>query len=226
MRPFAARLHPAVPYAGPFVVFVALLALLPHLALPPRVSLAVWLAGPAAALLLLSRDVLDLRPTRPGWSVAVGVGVFAVWVGPDLLWPAWRNTVLFRNFLAGQAQSSLPAEALADPWSIALRIARAVLVVPVVEELFWRGWLMRWIADADFRRLPPGHYERRSFWVVAVLFALEHGPYWDVGLVAGVIYNWWMVRTKCLGDLIAAHAVTNACLCWFVVAGGRWQYWL
>jgi CAAX prenyl protease-like protein len=92
--------------------------------------------------------------------------------------------------------------------------------------LFWRGWLMRWIANPDFRRLPLGHFDRRAFWVVAALFAVEHGSYWDVGLAAGVLYNWWMVRTRRLSDLILAHAVTNACLCAYVIAAGKWEYWL
>jgi hypothetical protein len=35
-----------------------------------------------------------------------------------------------------------------------------------------------------------------------------------------------MVRTRNLGDLILAHAVTNACLCAWVLATGRFEYWL
>ena len=59
----------------------------------------------------------------------------------------------------------------------------------------------------------------------AALFAVEHGPYWDVGLATGILYNWWMVRTKSLGDLILAHGITNACLSLYVVAAGKWEYW-
>ena len=44
------------------------------------------------------------------------------------------------------------------------------------------------------------------------------GSYWDVGLITGVLYNWWMVRTRSLADCIVAHAVTNACLAIYVVA--------
>ncbi len=61
---------------------------------------------------------------------------------------------------------------------------------------------------------------------MALAFASEHGPYWDVGLLAGILYNWWMLRTKSLGDLICAHAVTNACLSLFVITAGKWEYWL
>lgn len=65
-----------------------------------------------------------------------------------------------------------------------------------------------------------------AFWIVALLFASEHGSYWDVGLATGIIYNAWMVRTKSLGDLILTHAVTNLCLSLYVIAAGKWEYWL
>ena len=59
----------------------------------------------------------------------------------------------------------------------------------------------------------------------ALLFASEHGAMWDVGLAAGLLYNFWMRRTRSLGDLILAHAVTNACLSAYVLSRGRWEYW-
>ncbi len=218
--------HPALPYVGPFVVFIALLAVMPKLGLEGRVGLALWLVVPAAAIVAWSRGVLEFRPARPWLSIAMGIGVFVIWIAPDTLIPGWRQSVLFQNAIVGAAKSSLAADTLADPWSLALRSVRAILLVPILEELFWRGWLMRWIAEPDFRKLPLGHYESRSFWLVAVLFALEHGSYWDVGLAAGVAYNWWMVKTRRLSDLILAHAVTNASLCAYVVKTGRWEYWL
>ena len=71
----------------------------------------------------------------------------------------------------------------------------------------------------------PAHAPQ-AFWFTAVLFASEHGAFWDVGLAAGILYNWWMIRTRSLADCILAHAVTNGCLAAYVVAGGHWQYWL
>ncbi len=65
-----------------------------------------------------------------------------------------------------------------------------------------------------------------SFWVGSALFASEHGPYWEVGLIAGVAYNWWMCRTKSLADCILTHAVTNGCLSAYVLMTGEWRYWL
>ena len=92
--------------------------------------------------------------------------------------------------------------------------------------LFWRAWLMRWLINPNIHKVALGAYSAQAFWIVAVLFASEHGSYWDVGLIAGVIYNWWMIRTRNLWDCIIAHAVTNAILAWYVIGAGQWQYWL
>jgi CAAX prenyl protease-like protein len=172
------------------------------------------------------RPALDLRVRHLAATVAIGVAVFALWVAPDLLIPGYRRFRLFDNVVTGRAATSLSASATIDWPVLALRMIRAVVIVPIVEELFWRAWLMRWLIDSDFQKVPLGKYTAFSFWTVAVLFASEHGPYWDVGLVAGIIYNWWMVRTRSLGDLILAHAVTNFVLSAYVIAAGKWEYWL
>jgi uncharacterized protein len=215
-----------VPYILPFAVFLGFLAAAPHLGLSPRVLLAVWPAVVAASLWAFSRKAFSFRCVSPVLSILVGIGVFAIWVAPDLLFPSWRQHWLFQNALTGGVKTSVLPEAYSDTLALWLRSLRAILIVPVVEELFWRGWLMRWIINPNFSEVKLGAYTAASFWGVAVLFALEHGPYWEVGFLAGAIYNGWMVRTKSLGDLILAHAVTNACLCLFVVLTGRWEYWL
>jgi len=74
--------------------------------------------------------------------------------------------------------------------------------------------------------VPVGQYRALSFWAVALLFAAEHGPYWEVGLMAGVAYNWWCVRTRNLADCILAHAVTNGLLAGYVLLCDQWQFWL
>ena len=79
---------------------------------------------------------------------------------------------------------------------------------------------------AKFPVGPLGTYSASAMWISAILFASEHGPYWEVGLIAGLLYNFWMVKTKSLGDCIFAHAVTNGVLSLFVIATGRWEYWL
>jgi CAAX prenyl protease-like protein len=207
-------------------VFLGLLALHSLIAIPDLADQVMRLTIMTIVLLWIARPVLDFRTRRAGASVLIGIVVFALWIGPDLVFPGYRHHVIFENAVMGSARSTLSETSLSHPGVLALRTARAVLVVPIVEELFWRAWLMRWLIVPDFRQLPLGTYTPRSFWLVALLFAAEHGSYWDVGLAAGVIYNWWMMRTKSLGDMILTHAVTNACLSAYVIGTGKWEYWL
>ena len=217
------RRHPAVPYVLPFAVYIALLALQQIFPVPIWVRFVI----PLIAILVLSREPLRSRPVRPLLSILVGVMVFIVWVGPDLLFPAWRNSVLFNNSFTGRAAGNTPAALKHDPIFLFFRIATSAVAVPVLEELFWRGWLMRWLIDAkDFRRVPLGAYAPAAFWLTAILFASEHGSFWDVGLLAGIIYNWWIIRTRNLWDCIIAHAVTNGVLAAYVTGAGQWQYWI
>lgn len=218
--------YPSLAYTGPFALFLALLALHPYNPLPDSVEYPLRILVLAGALWFFSRDVISLHIVQPGPSVLFGFAIFVLWVAPDLLFAGYRSHWLFQNSLTGSVNSSLSEAARADSWILGLRALRAIAVVPVIEELFWRAWMMRWLISPDFRKVAMGAFTAGSFWITAILFASEHGPYWDVGLAAGVAYNWWMLRTKSLGDCILAHAVTNACLSAFVIATGRFEYWL
>ena len=218
--------HPWLGYVLPFAVFIVFLGLQSALPLSARGSATLWILVVAAAVLLVSRPVLSFRLERPVATIGLGVAMAVLWVLPDHLFPGYRSGWLFENALTGTVESGVPVAARADWLFLGLRLVRAALVVPIVEELFWRGWLPRWIDQpADFRQAPLGQFSRFAFWATAVLFAVEHGAYWDVGLMAGVIYNWWMIKTRSLGDLIWCHAVTNGCLSVYVVGLGKWQYW-
>jgi uncharacterized protein len=218
--PFAMLLRsPSLPYVLPFGVFIAMLALVPLLALAPRTEFAIRVAV-LTATLFACRRAIDLSVSRWLASIGVGLAVFVVWIAPDLLFPGYREALPFTG-----ERRDFPLEGRDDPVALALRALRAAVLVPILEELFWRAWLPRWLINADFRAVPLGTYTRFTFVATALLFAVEHGSYWDVGLAAGVIYNWWMWRTRSLGDCILAHAVTNACLAAYVIAAGAWQYW-
>lgn len=194
-------------------------------ALPALAEQALWLAGMCAVIAFVARPVLDFRVRRWVPSVALGIGVFLLWIAPDLLFPGYRSHWLFSNSITGSVAAGLGEADRANTAVLVLRGMRAALIVPVVEELFWRAWLMRWLINEEFWNVGLGSYAPKAFWLVALMFAAEHGPYWDVGLACGILYNWWMVRTKSLGDLILVHGVTNACLSAYVVAAGKWEYW-
>ena len=215
--------HPAIPYALPFLVFIALLALNQAIPIPAWLRFVVSIA----AICAVSLPTLRVAPTKPLLSIILGIAVFFIWVGPDYLFPTWHHSILFSNALVGHPAGNTPPADQHNAAFLFFRIAISVVAVPILEELFWRGWLMRWLIDADrFDRVPLGAYAPFAFWIVAALFASEHGSFWDVGFVTGIVFNWWMVRTRNLWDCIIAHAVTNAVLALYVVGAGQWQYWL
>jgi hypothetical protein len=221
---------PSLFYIAPFASLIAVLVLQRLLSLPPLPLEAGSVAIVLSVIALSWRRARDLQPDKlrvRNWmgSLAIGTGTFAVWIAPDVLIPGYRHHVWFENDVFGRFVPGLSEAARAQPAVLWLRAFRAIALAPVVEELFWRGWMLRWVMRDDFLAIPLGTYSARSFWLVAILFGLEHGPQWDVGIATGVIYNWWIGRTKSLGDSILVHAVTNACLSAYVLATARWEYW-
>ena len=212
-------------YVAPFVAFVAAMPLERVIPIPVQWLYPVRFVGVLALIVVFSRPYFTLRPSAARNSIFLGLAVFVVWVAPDILF-GYRDTWLFNNSLTGAAKSSLPPEVKNDVWFIVLRCLSSFALVPILEELFWRGWMMRWLIDKHFLKVPLGTYARSAFWIVALLFASEHGPYWEVGLLAGIAYNWWIVRTRNLADCILAHAVTNAVLAAYVLYTDQWQYWM
>jgi len=216
----------SIRYVAPFAVFLALLIVMPWVRLPAVEKEALWVAVPGLVCVLCWPREISLKLKHPLWSVGLGALVFLIWVAPDRLFHGYRDFVVFSNPVVGHIRSALVTNSHHGVWNLSLRTARAVLVVPFVEELFWRAWLMRWLIDRDFQRVALGTYAPFAFWITAFLFASEHGPYWDVGLAAGIVYNLWMVRSKSVADCILMHAVTNGLLCVYIIWTAQWQYWM
>jgi CAAX prenyl protease-like protein len=216
--------YPSLGYVAPFAAVLLLL-------ITPKPQNSIYWEWPIQVLLVGAVCALtwpadaSLRPRHWLSSVVVGVLVFGLWIAPEVINPNYRHIFLFSNAIVGRVGSSLRAEALQSNWVLFWRTVRASTVVPIAEELFWRAWLMRWLIDKDFQKVSLGTYSAMAFWVTALLFGSEHGPYWDVGLITGIIYNFWMIRSKSLGDCVLVHAVTNLLMSLYVVAFGQWQYW-
>lgn len=162
-------------------------------------------------------------------SVAVGVAGFALWVGLDPVWVEHKDPTAGFNPYTFKDSGWGPAMA----WGlIAFRLIGAVCIVPIMEEVFWRGFLMRFlitektgIVNDDFEKVPIGTFRWFSFVVTTAIFASVHGPQWPLGVVVGILYGWWFVRTKSLGAVIIAHAVTNLLLGVYVLVSQRWYFW-
>ena len=221
------RQYPSLRWIAPFAVFMILLAVGPSLPIPQPWESILRVGVLVAVLLTISKDVvLSLRVRHAMPSVLLGLAVCALWVAPDQLFSGWREHWLFQNSITGTVKTTIAPSELADPLVVILRVVRAALLVPILEELFWRGWLPRWIVNNDWQKVPLGTFNVLAFVATAVLFASEHGPFWEVGLLCGLIYNWWMWKTKSLGDIVLVHAVTNAALSGFVLVTKQYAYWM
>ena len=144
----------------------------------------------------------------------VGVLVFLLWINLDASWMS-----------IGLAQGYDPSTDGEIDWLlVAIRIAGAALVVPVMEELFWRSFLMRWIEAADFEAVAPAVVGLKGVLVSSLLFGFEHSL-WLAGIVAGLAYAFLYMRYRNLWSAVLAHAVTNGLLGAWVVATGNWSFW-
>ena len=214
--------HPAFPFVAPFALFMVFLALegpLGRVPMYPVKTLCVL-----ALIAWLWRRLPPFRLKAPLASVGVGAAVFFLWVGLDPFLPWLDGTRLtFPPRAGGTDPSAIVPPALSWAW-VAVRILGGAIAVPIAEELFWRGWLMRWLIDEKFTRLEIGAWQPRAFAITTVAFALVH-PQVFVALAAGAIYGWWVVRTKSLWDVVLAHGITNLILyCWVAVTG-KWYFW-
>jgi len=210
----------------PFVVFMALLALRGYL--PDNFGIdARWIYGAqtliVAGLLafywrgygeLARQNLPDAR--EAGWAVVVGIAVFAIWVQLDHPWLQ----------LGSATASFVPLDAAGQPiWPlIALRLAGAVLVVPVMEELFWRSFLMRWVQHPGFERVDPQTVGVKAVLLSTFVFTLAH-TLWLAAVNAGLAYALLYRKSGKLWPAVIAHAVTNGLLGVWVIATGRWEFW-
>lgn len=149
------------------------------------------------------------------WSVAVGMGVFLLWINLDYGWMSF-----------GHATGYDPRKLSGDiDWSLALpRLLGAALVVPVMEELFWRSFVLRWIAHPEFSDVSPAQVGLRALLASSVLFGMAH-TLWLAGIVAGLAYGWLYMKSKNLWAPVLAHATTNGMLGLWVLHTGQWGFW-
>jgi uncharacterized protein len=183
-----------------------------------------WLYPAKAVLVALAlwyfRSEYRELLARPGRmpllvSIAVGVLVFVLWINLD------------------QGALNLGGGAGFDPrtpgggldWTLVVfRLAGAALVVPIMEELFWRSFLMRWIERQDFLSVPATEVGLRAILISSALFGSEHSL-WFAGILAGLAYAWLYRTYNTLWAPIVAHATTNLVLGLWVLQSGAWQFW-
>ena len=209
-------------YWLPFLAFAVLTSIEGHVpaALYPQAYGMKILV--VSILLLVDRQALGvIQPSSQVVirAVAVGVVVFAEWIVLDKLipYPSLGHRVAYDPLAAFSSPGPLAA-------FLVVRMFGLVAVVPLVEELFWRGFALRYLTDAHFNRVPIGVFSTSAFWIVTIVGAGTH-PEWPVALIAFALYAWLLKSTRSLFAVILAHAVTNAALGVYIFVARDWRYW-
>jgi CAAX protease family protein len=192
---------------------------------------SLYAATYAARVAIVAALLIALWPhyTKIRWNfwwlgLLVGiVGIFQ-WIGMQL----WLERHF--KFFAPSGEAFNPFEVFKSPavlWGfIAVRMIGAVIVVPFMEELFWRDYLWRQIiAPNDFKLAHVGEWDPMAFLVVCGAFATVHGNWWLTAIGWGAMIGGLLVYTKSLGACIVAHATTNLLLGLWVLKTHAWSFW-
>ena len=216
-------------YTVPMAVFLGALAAVAGLR---AIGGSFWLDSPqywvyplqtfvCAALLFWYWREYDFNGLRrPFMAAAIGVVVFVLWISPQTFFGAPAR-------IEGGFNPTVFSDQPAAYWAtVVLRFLRLVVIVPLVEEIFWRGFLLRYFVDEKFDRVPFGKFTWLSFAVVSFGFMIVHSMAdWPAALITGALYNFVAYRTKSLGACVLAHAVTNLLLGLWIMKTQQWGFW-
>lgn len=190
-------------------------------------------------LLLFFRGHYRLGPWRGlGLAGVLGLVGILLWIAPAFLhqqllaagvavpeWAAWFG---FEERMDGFDPGVL------SPWpgwqaaSIGMRLLRMVVLVPLVEEFFWRGFLMRYVGagDRDWKTVPFGQHSWPVYGIVTVMVMLAHHPVDYLGaFIWGSLVYFVAVRTRSLAACVVMHAVGNLALGLYVLQTRQWGFW-
>jgi CAAX prenyl protease-like protein len=227
--------RPQMPYILPFFAFVLLM--LPA-AFPPVGGInfeslwktynpAVYAAKSLAAAILLWYFWPAYGRIR--WSY-LGTGLLIGLLGTPI-WIGIHYACLATGIWHTPSPDSLynPDLMLPDQlrrWAfLCIRIAGPTLVVPPMEELFFRDFLMRALVRGErFEDVPVGTYTPLSLFGMAAFFGLNHGSMWPAGVVYGLMMGILLIRTKSLGACMVAHGATNFTLYLYCLWTADWQF--
>jgi uncharacterized protein len=173
-------------------------------------GLLLWLVHP---------HVKEVRWKISWEAVLVGVLVFLAWVGLDGHYPLLASREETFNPERTYGNGSLLACLF-----IAVRIFGSSLVVPPLEEVFYRSFLYRYVIKPDFLSIPLGRLDWRAFLLAGVVFGIGHYE-WLPGILCAFAYQGLVCHKDRLGDAITAHAITNFLLALWVLARGAFYFW-
>ncbi len=222
------RHAPTLVRVVPFAIFLLLTFFQNHLGEAARywLYLAKTVVG-AWMIWQVWRLVPEMRWKVSGAAIVVGLVVFIMWISIDQLFREWGLPFAPR-FKISQGpwnpNVQFGAGSLLAWFFIVVRIAGVSIVVPPLEEVFFRSWLYRYLSNPQFEAIPLGQFRLVPFLVTSIVFGMEHQE-WLAGILCGFAFQALVCWKKRLSDAITAHTITNFLLGIWVVWKGAWLFW-
>ncbi len=217
-------------HVAPFATWIGLQTVLPATAgayaLRAGATLLVLLLalGPIRAAHAVSPSRALSVPLQQLLGLAGGLLVLALWTLPEFstfyrTWFVWPI-----GSLSAVSTDPSPYDPVVCGWPLTLaKLAGSAFVIAIVEELFFRSFLYRWLQNRDFAAEPLSRFDLSAFLWTVFLFTLEHDRPLAAAL-CGVIYGFLAIRCGLLSAIIA-HVTTNLLLGVYVIVGGKWAFW-
>jgi CAAX prenyl protease-like protein len=224
---------PALARTLPFILFAILTSLQGKFGESSRYWLYFAKTILGGWMLWMLRDAIKDMKWAFSWeAVAAGILVFVLWIGLDGHYPSLSELLAKIGFGGSEDKEVLdwnPLKQFSDSPALAwmfiiMRILGSTIVVPPLEEVFYRSFLYRYIAQPDFEKIALGKFLWMPFIVMCLLFGFAHFE-WLAAILCAAIYFGLIWHKKRLGDAITAHAITNLLLGVWVVWEGEWHFW-
>lgn len=150
---------------------------------------------------------------RSGWEpVGLGLLVAIAWIVTD----------------PGRGQSSALGEwigtlppMLGAIW-VGMRLLGTIALVPIAEELTFRGYLHRKIIADKFESVKAGAFSWKALIITTILFAMLHER-WLAGGLAGIVFAIALYRSGKISGAIVAHMAANAVIAFWAITAGQWS---
>lgn len=218
------------PYAIPFLLYVIPTAFETRewLGLRYEVVYTLKTALCAGSLWNFRREYPRFATAGFGLATLAGIVGIVLWIG--LAWfqtqfPAlqqWIDAV--QGTRAAYNPFAANGSAFLRAAFLIIRLMSLAIVVPIMEEIFWRGFLARYLISDDFKSVPPGVFTRFSFIAVTLAFASVHTELL-AAIAWGALVNDVYRRTANLWACVMMHAVTNGLLGGYILLTANWQLW-
>ncbi len=211
---------PVLARAIPFAAFAVLTMVQGCFGDTPQYWIYALKTAIGAWLLWMVRPYVQEMRWKFSWEAAVvGVAVFLAWVGLEGHYP-----MLAQRTGSFNPQHTYGTGSVMAATFLAVRTIGSSLVVPPLEEIFYRSFIYRYLIESDFLKIPLGRIDWRAFLITGAVFGIGHYE-WLPGILCAFAYQGLVCRKNRLGDAITAHAITNFLLALWVIFRPAYYFW-